>query len=211
MAPSCTFDSAMARDAKRRTLARRPHQGRHRQPRAGRSTTNPSSKLTTGPAAGRRGPRLFLGRHPRAGHAATPRGAGGGSRDRAGVPRSTPPCSPSRAATCLRLLQAGALGSDTDAAPNVSAATASLVPLEVTVPEALPRAGLSARHLVIEVTETSVMSDVERAAAELRSLSSTGVRIAVDDFGTGYSSLADLNPAAPRHPQDRPVLRGGTG
>ena len=93
----------------------------------------------------------------------------------------------------LRLLQAGALGSDTYVAVNVSAATASLVPLEVTVPEALARAGLSARHLVIEVTETSVMSDVERAAAKLRSLSSTGVRIAVDDFGTGYSSLAYLH------------------
>ncbi len=92
-----------------------------------------------------------------------------------------------------RLLEAGALGPDTYVAVNVSAATASLVPLDVTVPVALDLAGLPARHLVIEVTETSVMADVERAAAKLRSLASTGVRIAVDDFGTGYSSLAYLH------------------
>ena len=61
------------------------------------------------------------------------------------------------------------------------------------MPEALELAGLAARHLVIEVTETSVMGDVERTAAKLRSLSGTGVRVAVDDFGTGYSSLAYLH------------------
>lgn len=92
-----------------------------------------------------------------------------------------------------RLLRDGLLGPDTYVAVNVSAATASLAPLDVFVPETLEQSGLLARHLVIEVTETSVMADVERTAAKLRSLASIGVRIAIDDFGTGYSSLAYLH------------------
>lgn len=56
---------------------------------------------------------------------------------------------------------------------------------------ALHRNGLSASHLVLEVTESALAS--ENAIAALAQLRETGVRIAIDDFGVGYSSLAYLS------------------
>jgi predicted signal transduction protein with EAL and GGDEF domain len=52
--------------------------------------------------------------------------------------------------------------------------------------------GLNPAHLELEVTESTVMHNAERAAATLEQLKAMGVSIAIDDFGTGYSSLAYL-------------------
>jgi diguanylate cyclase (GGDEF)-like protein/PAS domain S-box-containing protein len=52
--------------------------------------------------------------------------------------------------------------------------------------------GLSARRLVIEITEGVLIADFSRAVSILRRLKTLGVRIAMDDFGTGYSSLSYL-------------------
>lgn len=46
--------------------------------------------------------------------------------------------------------------------------------------------------LEIEITETSLMNDIELAISKLEQLKSAGFGIAVDDFGTGYSSLSYL-------------------
>jgi diguanylate cyclase (GGDEF)-like protein len=45
----------------------------------------------------------------------------------------------------------------------------------------------------IELTETAIIDDVERADYHLKILRAAGMRVALDDFGTGYSSLVYLN------------------
>ena len=61
------------------------------------------------------------------------------------------------------------------------------------IEELLAGRGLPADALQLEITESMLMSDPERAPATVRRLRDLGVRIAVDDFGTGYSSLANLS------------------
>jgi EAL domain-containing protein (putative c-di-GMP-specific phosphodiesterase class I) len=52
--------------------------------------------------------------------------------------------------------------------------------------------GIEPRRLEIEVTETVMMQDRERAGAILNELAEIGLSVAVDDFGTGYSNLSYL-------------------
>ena len=51
---------------------------------------------------------------------------------------------------------------------------------------------LPAGALQLEITESMIMSDPDRALATVSRLSDLGARLSVDDFGTGYSSLANL-------------------
>ncbi|MFT3865549.1 MAG: EAL domain-containing protein [Solirubrobacterales bacterium] len=60
------------------------------------------------------------------------------------------------------------------------------------VVEALDETGLPPDRLVLEITETQLMRDVDQAVAILQALRDIGVRLAIDDFGTGYSSLSQL-------------------
>ncbi len=61
------------------------------------------------------------------------------------------------------------------------------------VRQSLDHFGLSADRLEIEVTESFLINDSPRIAAQLRRLKELGVRISLDDFGTGYSSLNCLD------------------
>jgi diguanylate cyclase (GGDEF)-like protein len=56
----------------------------------------------------------------------------------------------------------------------------------------LQETGADPKRLVIEITETALMADVEANMRLLHRLANMGFRVAVDDFGTGYSSLAQL-------------------
>ena len=58
--------------------------------------------------------------------------------------------------------------------------------------EQLAALQISPRWLELEITESAVMTEPERALDVLTRLSSMGLRIAIDDFGTGYSSLSYL-------------------
>ena len=49
------------------------------------------------------------------------------------------------------------------------------------------------RSLILEITESAMLSDNETTVRNLVELRSLGVRIALDDFGTGYSSLSHLD------------------
>jgi diguanylate cyclase (GGDEF)-like protein/PAS domain S-box-containing protein len=56
----------------------------------------------------------------------------------------------------------------------------------------LEESGLDPKHLEIELTESLVMTDVDRATGIMRDLKALGVQLSIDDFGTGYSSLSYL-------------------
>jgi diguanylate cyclase (GGDEF)-like protein/PAS domain S-box-containing protein len=60
------------------------------------------------------------------------------------------------------------------------------------VQHALGEYGLGADALEVEITESVLMADPQRANRTLQGLHALGVHIAIDDFGTGYSSLAYL-------------------
>lgn len=77
-------------------------------------------------------------------------------------------------------------------AVNLSARQFAHENLGKLIREILTETGLEARHLDLELTESMIMADVERAVAILNELNKLGVQISIDDFGTGYSSLAHL-------------------
>ncbi|MEG3174912.1 EAL domain-containing protein [Sphingomonas sp. RB3P16] len=58
--------------------------------------------------------------------------------------------------------------------------------------ETVQRAGIDPRRVQIEITETAIFDDADRAADTLYKLRQMGFRIALDDFGTGYSSLYNI-------------------
>ncbi len=60
------------------------------------------------------------------------------------------------------------------------------------IEQCLAAHGSDPASLEIEITESALIADPERAATTLERIRALGVRIAVDDFGTGYSSLAHL-------------------
>lgn len=60
------------------------------------------------------------------------------------------------------------------------------------VREALEETGLDPRWLEIEITETVVLNDLEKACENLQELKELGVTTTLDDFGTGYSSITYL-------------------
>jgi EAL domain-containing protein (putative c-di-GMP-specific phosphodiesterase class I) len=77
-------------------------------------------------------------------------------------------------------------------AVNLSARQFRDEQLVQTVRQTLLDCELPAQQLVLEITESTVMDNVEQATLTLAALKALGVGVSVDDFGTGYSSLAYL-------------------
>ena len=80
-----------------------------------------------------------------------------------------------------------------------------------TVTIALADAELPAEHLLLEITETCLMTQTDAVVEQLGLLREMGVRVAIDDFGTGYSSLAYLRSLPIDHLKiDRSFIRNIT-
>jgi diguanylate cyclase len=85
-----------------------------------------------------------------------------------------------------------AAGHDLQVAVNTGVADLLDTSLPDEVAAMLREAGVPADRLMLEITETSVLSDPARIGAVLDGLREVGVGLSLDDFGTGYSSLAHL-------------------
>jgi diguanylate cyclase (GGDEF)-like protein/PAS domain S-box-containing protein len=81
-------------------------------------------------------------------------------------------------------------------AVNVSAVQLVQSNFAATVKAIINETGIQPEHLEIEITESSVMSNLTSAIETLCELKGLGVRLSIDDFGTGYSSLAYLQQLA---------------
>ena len=64
--------------------------------------------------------------------------------------------------------------------------------LHETITSALAESGLTADCLELEITESMIMQNAERASAVLQHFRELGTHVLIDDFGTGYSSLSYL-------------------
>ncbi|WP_339348215.1 EAL domain-containing protein [uncultured Sphingomonas sp.] len=83
-------------------------------------------------------------------------------------------------------------GSPLNLSINVSASNFSETDLVERIQSGLLQRRLRADRLEIELTESAIMDQPDRAMAMLRELADAGVSLAIDDFGTGQSSLAYL-------------------
>ena len=75
---------------------------------------------------------------------------------------------------------------------NVSAVQLRRSDIVDDVQRALAASGLTADRLWLELTESTIIQDVDIVAGELAQLRELGVRIAIDDFGAGFTSLGQL-------------------
>jgi diguanylate cyclase (GGDEF)-like protein len=93
---------------------------------------------------------------------------------------------------CRQAVEWRKAGHPMNMAVNVSARQLDTDQLVVDIQTALADSGLEPDALTIEITETTLMHNIEDTARRLTEIKGLGVRIAIDDFGTGYSSLAHL-------------------
>lgn len=87
-------------------------------------------------------------------------------------------------------------GLDLPISVNLSARSLLDPRLPADIAELLRRHDVPARRLVLEITETVVMSEMEVIDEVLAGLREVGVQLALDDFGTGFSSLTFLTRVA---------------
>jgi diguanylate cyclase (GGDEF)-like protein/PAS domain S-box-containing protein len=77
-------------------------------------------------------------------------------------------------------------------AVNVSARTLARPGYARLIADVLDASPVTPSSVVLEITETSLLSDIALVAAAMRTVAETGARWYVDDFGTGYSSISHL-------------------
>jgi diguanylate cyclase len=87
----------------------------------------------------------------------------------------------------------GVVAQDFYVSVNVSARQLVEGDFAATVRDVLERTGLPPRCLVLEITESVMLTNPDASIALLERLRAAGVRLSLDDFGTGYSSLSHLD------------------
>jgi diguanylate cyclase (GGDEF)-like protein/PAS domain S-box-containing protein len=93
---------------------------------------------------------------------------------------------------CLEAARLRAGGTPLTVAVNLSARQLSHPGLVGLVADTLDEAGIEPGALCLEITESVLMQDADRAVVLLEELKTLGVSLSLDDFGTGYSSLSYL-------------------
>lgn len=83
-------------------------------------------------------------------------------------------------------------GRELSVSVNLSALSLHDEQIALQIEEALAKWRLPPENLVLEITESAIIANVDRARATLTRLHDLGVRLSIDDFGTGYTSLAYL-------------------
>ncbi len=93
---------------------------------------------------------------------------------------------------CVQIARWHAAGFKLKVAVNISAQQLFEADLVAQVYAAVAAAEIDPRYLMLEMTESQLIEDVERAVHTMSRLRKYGVAISMDDFGTGYSSLSYL-------------------
>jgi diguanylate cyclase (GGDEF)-like protein len=93
---------------------------------------------------------------------------------------------------CRQAAAWAAAGQEIGVSVNVAADQLSRDGFAEDVRRALRTSGLEPASLMLELTETALMRDVQAASRHLHEIRALGVRVAIDDFGTGYASLSQL-------------------
>jgi diguanylate cyclase (GGDEF)-like protein/PAS domain S-box-containing protein len=83
-------------------------------------------------------------------------------------------------------------GEELTIAVNVSGRQLTSPSFHADVGAILARTAIDPSRLTLELTETTLLKDVDDAISRLHALKELGVRLAIDDFGTGFSSLSYL-------------------
>ncbi|MFC7780306.1 bifunctional diguanylate cyclase/phosphodiesterase [Legionella taurinensis] len=81
---------------------------------------------------------------------------------------------------------------DLSVAVNISGRQFRQNSLPEVITEVLQKTGLKPRNLELELTESLLVDDIERAVQTMYRLKDMGIKLVIDDFGTGYSSLSYL-------------------
>ena len=93
---------------------------------------------------------------------------------------------------CKLLHQVGQLGKSTCIAVNISAKQIVASDFKEKLLASVQKWQVLPQHLIIELTETTLVSDIELVKETMVELNQMGFRFSIDDFGTGYSSLSYL-------------------
>lgn len=97
-----------------------------------------------------------------------------------------------QACNLLKKWQTNKLSENLMISVNVSAVQFNHPDFIQQVEKAIQQSGCDATKLCIELTESSVISNIEESITKMYQIKAMGVSLAIDDFGTGYSSLSAL-------------------